>query len=506
MITELHIKNIGIIDEINIDFERGFNCLTGETGAGKTLIIDSIQILSGNRFSKEMMRNESEFSFIELALLEGEETIIVSREINKIGKNICKIDGRMVSVNELKDFMQKHVQIHGQRDNQTLFEKSEHISFVDLYSKNEIKGLKEEYLNLFNEFKEIEKDFKNNYGDESARERELDLLKYQLNEMSSANLKQGEDIELEEKKQIMVNSEKISKAVDSLLNAIDSQVVYGLENSLKALEKISSIGEKYNTIFEKMQSIYYEMEEIGSDAFALREESYFDERERNELEDRLDLIHNLKRKYGNTIEEILNYKEEVESRINKIENIDDYIAKLNLKKQEVVNKMTNIALKMNSIRKQYAIILEEKINKELEFLDMKNAEFKVDIKFDENQNFNTNGLDSIEFLIKTNIGDEFKPLVKIASGGEASRIMLAIKTVLAEVDTVGTLVFDEIDTGISGVAGANVARKIKEVSKFHQVIIITHLAQIAAKADANFYIKKAAFERQNENKHCKVIR
>ena len=496
MISTLHIKNIGIIDDLSINLNEGLNILTGETGAGKTLIIDSLGIISGERFSKEMIRNGEDYSYVEACfyLPENEQAIdgniIVSREIYTNGRNMCKINGRMVTVNELKNFMQNIVDIHGQHDNQYLLNPSTHIEYLDNFAYHELKQYKEEYCNLYKEYIEIKKELKNNYGDEKEKQRKLDLLKYQFDEIEKANLKLGEDEELESKREIILNSEKINENLNIADLEISEKAIDSINHAIRALEKIESFDNHYSEQLNALKSAYYDIQEIGRDVSSLREETYFDEGERQEVETRLDIIFSLKRKYGNTIEEILQYKENLEREIVQIENLDEYIQKLKTQLAAVDNKMYQICSELNKIRKEKAIELEEKINKELQDLEMKNAKVKIDIHFDENKQYNQNGLDTIEFLIRTNIGEKEKPLIKIASGGEMSRIMLAIKNVLSNVDIVPVMVFDEIDTGISGIAAKSVGEKLKSISTKHQVLCVTHLASIAAKGDYNYYIHK----------------
>ena len=496
MITNLHIKNIGIIDDINIELDSGLNILSGETGAGKTLIIDSIGIICGNRFSKEMMRNGEKHSCVEACIYMPENenaidgNIIVSREMYDNGRNLCKINGRLVTVNELKEFMKNIIDIHGQNDNQTLLDRTSHIAYLDSFIGKRIYELKTEYRELFEEYNKIKEELSNNYGDEKEKQRKLDLLKYQFEEISKANLKIGEDDDLESKREIILNSEKINENLNIADLEVSEKAIDSINNAIRALEKIESFDENYSRNLNALKSSYYDIQEIARDISGMREETYFDEEERQEVETRLDIIFSLKRKYGNTIEEIIKYGEELEKEIIQIENIDEINNKLKEELNNIKSKMYNISKKMDIIRNEYAKQLEENINKELVDLEMKNANLNVKVTFDETQEYNKNGLNTVEFLIRTNIGEEAKPLVKIASGGEMSRIMLAIKNVLSNVDIVPVMVFDEIDTGISGVAAKSVGEKLKAISKKHQVLCVTHLASIAAKGDYNYFISK----------------
>ena len=490
MITVLHIKNIGIIDELSIDLNEGFNVLTGETGAGKTLIIGALKILAGGRFSKEMMRTGETNSFVEmvLSLPEYEDNVIVSREININGRNICKINGRLVTVLELKEFMKNVIDIHGQNDSQTILDLNKHIELLDGYANKDLKEIKLEYSELYKEYLEIKKKLSQNYGDDLEKQRKLDLLSYQVNEINEAKLKDNEDEELEEKRKLIIASEKISQSLNIAQQEIDNNSIDSLNNAIRVLEKVEQYNERYSDIITRLKSCYYEIQEVSRDLS--EEDISFNEEEQNYIEERLNLINSLKRKYGNTIEQILEYKEKISKEINDIENMEEYINELKQQLLHLENKMFDKSLKMNEIRNNYAERLSKEITIQLKELEMKNAEFLVNVEFDENKNFNSNGLNKIEFLISTNKGDEKKSLIKIASGGEMSRVMLAIKNVLANVDKTPVLVFDEIDTGISGIAANTTGKKMKEISQNHQVICVTHLATIAAKGDYNYYIYK----------------
>ena len=505
MISTLHIKNIGIIDDLSIDLNEGLNVLTGETGAGKTLIIDSLGIISGGRFSKEMIRKGETNSFVEICMYEPENensidgNIIVSREINSNGKNMCKINGRMVTVNELKNFMSKFIEIHGQNDNQSLLDNKFHLKYLDGFIGDKIIDTKKQYKEKYEKYIEIKQELKNNYGDEKERERKLDLLRYQFNEIEEANLKVNEEDNLEEKRKLMLNSEKISKNLNEADIAIGENSIDSINTAIRALEKIENIDKKYEDISSNLKNIYYELQEISRDISEHKEDVYFDEQERNEVEERLDLIYNLKRKYGNDVQEILNYKDEIEAEIKHIENLDEYNNKLKKELKQLKQEMTTLAEKMHELRNEYGKVLSININKVLEDLEMKNANINIHVDYNEEEYFE-NGKDIVEFYITTNLGEDEKQLAKIASGGEMSRIMLAIKKVLADTDKMPVLIFDEIDTGISGKAAGAVAEKLNGISKNHQVLCISHLPSIAAIADYNYFISKRVInERTNTN-------
>ncbi len=499
MISTLHIKNIGIIEDLNIDFNKGLNVLTGETGAGKTLIIDSLQIISGGRFSKDMIRRGASNSFVEICMYAPESekaedgNIIVSREISSNGKNMCKINGRMVTVNELREFMKDFIEIHGQNDNQSLLDSKKHLSYLDGYSGEDLNLLKNEYKNYYLEYKDILNKLKENYGDEKEKQRKIDLLQYQINEIKEADLKIGEEETLEEERNLIINSEKISESLNIANNLIEENGIDNISMAIRALEKIESFDKKYEDTSSNLKNIYYELQEISRDISSYKEESYFDEDKRDFIEERLDLIRSLKRKYGNTIEEILQYKDEIKNELEKIENLEEYNIKLRNKKDELEKKLNLLAKKMHETRITSSNKLVNDINKELEELEMKNAKINIKVDYVENEFFKE-GKDIVKFYIITNVGEDEKELSKVASGGEMSRIMLAIKKVLAEFDNTSILVFDEIDTGISGKAANSVAKKLKSISKKHQVLCISHLPNIAAMADYNYFISKNIIE------------
>lgn len=505
MITSLHIKNIGIIDDLTIDLNKGLNVLTGETGAGKTLIVDSLGIIAGGRFSKDMIRRGQNVSFVELSLnlpnyentIDG--NVIVSREINTSGKNLCKINGRLVTVTELRNFMKNIIDIHGQYDNQTLMDSEFHTKYLDKFIGTTMSNKLKEYQDLYNEYKKLNAMLKNNYGDDMEKRRKLDLLKYQYKEIKGAKLKNGEDEQLEEKRKIMMNSEKVAEALNLVSSNLEGTVIDVVNESIRAFEKIENVDERYSQKLSELKNIYYEVQELSRDVCSMNEDTYFDENERNQVEERLDEIYSLKRKYGNTIEEILKYQDELESEINRIENLDEENQKTKEKIQNLTQEMNEICEKITKERKEKSIILNEKINNELKELEMKNARFMASVIEDEE--FSMNGKSHTEFMIATNLGEEAKKLDKIASGGEMSRIMLAIKTVLSDIDEVPVLIFDEIDTGISGKAANSVGIKLKRIAQSHQVLIVTHLAPIAAKGEYNYYIYK---EVKNEKTNTKI--
>ena len=496
MITTLHIKNIGIIDDLTIELDKGFNVLTGETGAGKTLIIDSINIISGGRFSKEIIRRGEEYSFVEVNLfLETNDeftdgNVVVSREVHLNGRNICKINGRLVTVTELREFMSNIIDIHGQNDNLKILSKMYQIGYLDNYCGNDLLKLKLEYSENYSKYLNIKKKLKENFGDNKERERKLDLLQYEFDEIDVANLKVGEEKELIEERMIYLNYEKISTSISQSID-FSSKALSNLESVIKSLEKIADLDDEYSKKLENVRNIYYELDDFSHDVNFMSDEIFFNEDEINEVESRLDLIHTLKRKYGNSIEEMLDYKSSIEAEINRINNLDEENEKLKNELENIKSLMNNICIKMHEFRFEISKKLNDRINKELVDLEMKNAKFNTRVKFlDE---FNQYGRDDVEFYISPNVGEDENELSKIASGGEMSRIMLAIKNVLADTDDTSVLIFDEIDTGISGKTAKSVGKKLRRIGDTHQVICITHQPSIAAVGNSNYFIYKDTF-------------
>ena len=405
MITNLHIKNIGIIEDLNIDFNKGLNVLTGETGAGKTLIIDSLQIISGGRFSKEMIRRGENNSFVELCMYvpnspKAEDgNIIVSREINTNGKNMCKINGRMVTVNELKEFMAEFIEIHGQNDTQGLLNSKKHLNYLDGFSGEKLVKLKNSYQELYLEYIRIQKELKANFGDDKERQRKIDLLQYQIKEIEEADLKENEEEELEEQRNIIANSAKISENLQKANSLIEDGGIDNISMAIRALEKIEDIDKKYQETSTNLKNLYYELQEVARDINGYKDDTYFDENERNEIEERLDLIRLLKRKYGNTIKEILEYREKIEQELDKIENAEEYNNKLKTQIKEIETEMTEKAQEMHGIRKLAGSKLSLEINNELQELEMKNAKISVNVKYVEKEFFTT-GKDIVLYCYK----------------------------------------------------------------------------------------------------------
>lgn len=490
MISLLHIKNIGIIEDITLNLEDGFNVLTGETGSGKSLIIDSFGIIAGGRFSKEMIRKGENSSLVEISILKNEEEIIVSREIFLNGKNICKINGRLVTVCELKNYMSEIIDIAEQHENQNIMNECYHIKYLDDFIGEKITNKLNQYKDLFLKYNNLKLELKAGFGDEKEKQRKLDLLGYQLNEIDEAKLKDGEEECLDIQRKQIVNLDKINENLEVSENALNNNAIEGIGIAIKSLEKIENLDEKYQKKLDELRTLYYDIEEISRDVYNFKYELDFDGSTKEEIENRLDLIHNLKRKYGNSISEILEYRDKVEQEIIDIKNMEKRNIEIRKDLKQIKLGMTELATDIHRYRKEYSKILSESINKELIDLEMKNASFIVEVLENEDGKFNENGIDKVRFLICTNTGEDFLPLTKIASGGELSRIMLSIKTVLNNNYNIQTIIFDEIDTGISGVAAKSVSEKMKKIAENHQIFVVSHLAVIAASSSHNYFSYK----------------
>lgn len=488
LLGQLHIKNIGIIDDITINFEDGFNVLTGETGAGKSLIIGSISAVTGNRISKEMLKSGAEMAFIEACFFEGEENVILSREIYSNGRNICKIDGKMVTLAELKKRSETLLDIHGQHDNQSLLNPATHLNLLDSFIGKKVTSLLEEYKSELIEYKSIKKELQTNFGDEKDRTRQIDLLQYQINEIEDANLQVGEEEELQSRRTLIMNSEKIAKALNNTYYNLNDIVIDNLGIATHELSSIASFDSKYDNILLALNEAYYSLKDSASETLDCINNVEFDEHEQEQIEERLDLISTLKRKYGNDIKTILNYYNEISLELEKLQNSDEIIQKLQIQLNQKETILKDLAIKIRTLRKKFADEICEKVKKEFTDLEMKNA--YIEFKFKELEVFAENGMDDVEIFISTNLGEEPKPLIKTASGGEISRIMLALKTVLHECEPAHTMIFDEIDTGISGQSAKKVGEKMKKISQKNQLICITHLPVIAAMGDKNYLISK----------------
>lgn len=506
MLTSLKINDVAIIEEALIEYDRGLNVMTGETGSGKSIVIDSINAVLGRRTSKELIRDGADEARV-TAVFEGvSDTVIeilkgygidcndgslyIQRTIRE-SRNVCKINGETVTASVLKSIGDHLINIHGQNENQTLLNKENHLRFIDKLADNEdtIKRYSEKYLQL----KSINKQLKQLKSIESEKEIKLDSLKYQIDEIESAHLKVGEKEELTSQRNKYQNFEKIRQALavsNLMLNGNDQENI-GIISELNSLiEALSALSEYVNESTEYKNSAgecLINLQDCSEFILSQLDSFGNGEIDINTVEERLDIIHRLSRKYGETESDILEYLEKIKLEYDEISLNSEKIDKLSAEYDSVLEDLISVGNELTDSRISAGENFSSKIKEELRFLDMPNVEFKV--KVDQCAATAT-GLDDVEFLISANLGQELKPIAKIASGGELSRIMLAIKCVLTDLDSVDTLIFDEIDSGVSGRAAEKIGFKLKEVSRFSQVICVTHLAQIACFADNHLYIEK----------------
>lgn len=513
MLLQLDIQNIALIDKLSLELAPGLNVLTGETGAGKSILIDSINAVLGERVTRDLIRNGKDKAFIEAAftydnkyineLLEQlgidieDYSIILSREISLSGKNTCRINGRLVNVSVLKQVGELLIDIHGQHDNQSLLKTDTHIVLLDAFGGADVEKVKAEYINLYSKYKAIKSRLHGLLGDKGELMRRMDMLKFQIDEIKNTKLKKGEDETLDKQRQILANSEKITNSLSTAYELLSEggntgkSALYNLNKAILEISNIVKYDSEMMPVSEKLESVIYQLEDICGDLRSKKEEVEFNPEALSEIEERLDIIARLKRKYGSNIEEILDFYEKSKNEYDELLQSESLIEELNKELQLTSKKLSEYAQKLHAVRENAAMLLEKNITDELQNLEMKDARLKVNIILDqEEKHFTKNGLDAVEFLISSNVGEPLKPLSKIASGGEMSRIMLAIKTILANVDEIPTLIFDEIDTGISGKAAQKVGEKLSFISKTHQVLCVTHLSQLACMSDSHLLIEK----------------
>lgn len=506
MLNQLSIRNVAVIDKLDINLHDGVSVLTGETGAGKSIIIDSINMILGDRANKELVRYGTDKAVVQavfdapksvINVLEEndidveDETVIITRQVTKEGKSVARINGMVVTLNILREISDRLINIHGQHDNQALLTPIRHITFLDAYADNE------EYINrykgILSKKREIEKKISSLEMDEQEKMQRIDLLEYQVTEIKKASLEKGEEDDLREQRDIYTNAEQITKSVNeaymNLYEGDEIQSAYdGISIAVNEIFQISDLNPQLKSIYDTLNEIMYSLEDTAHEIKEFGETVEFDEQTLNEIEERLDLISRLKRKYGNSIEEILEYLKKAESELNDIKLSDERTNELKEELKNITKELKEKGNVLTQRRENAAKVLEENIEKSLHELNMEKSKFKVNIEND--GTFYDNGMDKVEFLISTNPGEPLKPLVKIASGGELSRVMLAIKSILADSDGVDTMIFDEIDTGVSGKAAMSIAKKLAVIAKNKQVICITHLPQLTAMADNHYLIQK----------------
>jgi len=508
MLLELHINNFALIDKLDISFSSGLNILTGETGAGKSIIIDSVNFVLGEKQTRDIIRTGQESAYVEGVFdsksselseilkdngIEDEDIIILSREINLSGRSIARINGRTVTLGTLKQVGRLLIDIHGQHEHQSLLDEEKHIYILDSFCPASFKELKEEYGELYSKLTKVESKLQKLKTDDQYKLRRMDLISFQINEISDANLVCGEDSELAKKKAILTNSEKIYQS----LSNVYEQLYSGGENksafdsiggSIVLLEGISCFDEKLKEYKSALEDIYYRMEDVLQEIRIYRDGVEYNQEELDQIEQRLDLINMLKRKYGSTIEDILEYKSKISLEMEQMERSEEIISELEKEKSTITEKLKYLASSMTMVRQETAEKLKSQVEDELKYLGMEKAVFKAEILM--RRELNQNGQDEVAFLLTANPGEPLRPLSRVASGGEMSRIMLALKSVMADIDRIPTLIFDEIDTGISGRTAQAVGERMCSIARNHQLLCVTHLPQIAAMADVHFKIEK----------------
>ena len=503
MLSLLHIENIAVIECADITFDSGFNILTGETGAGKSIVIDAISAILGERAYRDMIRtgtnkasvcavftNVPKLSWFEDNGVEYDPETIIQREVHLDGKNICRVNGALVTVSILRKLGIQLINIHGQHDSASLFDENNHLGFLDAFAENQ--SLRDTYAEKFDAVAKLRKEIERLHMDESEKLRRMETLRYQINEISKANLQAGEDETLEQRRKILQNAEKLSDgihtAVECLYGGDDTDGAASLlAEAERELARLARYTDAYHELHEKVADLMYQVQDAAEELRDARDDLSYSADELEQIESRLDIIHRLRRKYGSSCEEILEYLEKAQKELDEIEFADDHVERLKLKCEKAEKQAWDAAIALRNNRIAAAKELSERILTELAQLDMPRVQFSCN--FTETE-LTTIGADLIAFYMSANAGEALKPLSKVASGGELARIMLAMKNVLAEQDQVATLIFDEVDTGVSGRAAQKVAEKLRSVAKTKQVLCVTHLPQLAALANTHLLIAK----------------
>ena len=503
MLSLLHIENIAVIECADITFDSGFNILTGETGAGKSIVIDAISAILGERAYRDMIRtgtnkasvravftNVPKLSWFEDNGVEYDPETIIQREVHLDGKNICRVNGALVTVSILRKLGIQLINIHGQHDSASLFDENNHLGFLDAFAENQ--SLRDTYAEKFDAVAKLRKEIERLHMDESEKLRRMETLRYQINEISKANLQAGEDETLEQRRKILQNAEKLSDgihtAVECLYGGDDTDGAASLlAEAERELARLARYTDAYHELHEKVADLMYQVQDAAEELRDARDDLSYSADELEQIESRLDIIHRLRRKYGSSCEEILEYLEKAQKELDEIEFADDHVERLKLKCEKAEKQAWDAAIALRNNRIAAAKELSERILTELAQLDMPRVQFSCN--FTETE-LTTIGADLVAFYMSANAGEALKPLSKVASGGELARIMLAMKNVLAEQDQVATLIFDEVDTGVSGRAAQKVAEKLRSVAKTKQVLCVTHLPQLAALANTHLLIAK----------------
>lgn len=504
MLELLHIENIAIIEAADIEFAPGFNALTGETGAGKSIVIDSLSAVLGQRTSRELIRTGAEKAFVSAAFSgmapelteelgiqpEADGTLLLQREIQTDGKNVCRVNGRPVTVGQLRALGARLLNIHGQHDGQQLLDEEQHIVYLDSFGRMESLAIT--YAEKYKDFTDIRRQIGALQMDEAEKARRVDTLQYQIEELRRAKLKPGEEEELTARRGMLRNAEKFLDAVagaDYALNGDDSGggALSALRQAQDALGGVRHLDDAFGQLYERLGEAYSEVYDIAATVEDKRGELDVSPGELDRVESRMDLLYRLKKKYGATVEDMLDYQARCEAELAQIEDAGDTLARLEQALSKAEKEARQAAQALSDARKAAAEQLTAQILTELQQLDMGKIRFAVDFA---EKPLDSDGMDTVRFLMSANVGEELRPIHKIASGGELARIMLAMKNVLSEQDHVGTMVFDEVDTGVSGRAAQKVAEKMARISRRKQVLCVTHLPQLAAMADTHFSVEK----------------
>ncbi len=504
MLELLHIENIAIIEAADIEFAPGFNALTGETGAGKSIVIDSLSAVLGQRTSRELIRTGAEKAFVSAAFSgmapeltetlgiqpEADGTLLLQREIQTDGKNVCRVNGRPVTVGQLRALGAQLLNIHGQHDGQQLLDEEQHIVYLDSFGR--VESLAITYAEKYKNFTDIRRQIGALQMDEAEKARRVDTLQYQIEELRRAKLKPGEEEELTARRGMLRNAEKFLGAVagaDYALNGDDSGggALSALRQAQDALSGVRHLDDAFGQLYERLGEAYSEVYDIAATVEDKRGELDVSPGELDRVESRMDLLYRLKKKYGATVEDMLDYQARCEAELAQIEDAGDTLARLEQALSKAEKEARQAAQALSDARKAAAEQLTAQILAELQQLDMGKIRFAVDFA---EKPLDSDGMDTVRFLMSANVGEELRPIHKIASGGELARIMLAMKNVLSEQDHVGTMVFDEVDTGVSGRAAQKVAEKMARISRRKQVLCVTHLPQLAAMADTHFSVEK----------------
>ena len=507
MLSLLHIENIAVIESADISFDQGFNVLTGETGAGKSIVIDAISAILGERAYRDMIRTGAAKASVRAVFTEvpeypwfGENGVeydpetVIQREIYLDGKNVCRVNGSLVSVSILRKLGIQLINIHGQHDSASLFDEDNHLAFLDAFADNE--GLRTDYGEKYAAVSRLRREIDALTMDEGEKLRRMETLKYQIAEIEKAELEPGEDETLEERRKLLQNAEKLSngleEAVECLYGGEDTDGAAGLlAQAEHALAKLSRFSDSFNAMHDRLADLMYQVQDAAEEVRDARDNLSYSADELEQIESRLDVIHKLRRKYGVTCEDILSYLDKAKKELDEIEFADDHLERLKSKLKKAEDAAWKAALALRENRKAAAQALSQRILSELTQLDMPRVQFACEFRELE---LTANGADAVAFYMSANAGEALKPMSKVASGGELARIMLAMKNVLAEKDQVGTLIFDEVDTGVSGRAAQKVAQKLRSVAAHKQVLCVTHLPQLAALANTHLLIAKSERE------------